>query len=390
MRLTAPSKLGGPLSDPADLSLYVHWPYCARICPYCDFNVFKNRNDTELLPALLADLKGWREWTGPRTLKSLHFGGGTPSLMRPLDIAQLIDAAQALWGFSENAEIGLEANPLDAEAQIWRDFKSAGISRVSIGVQSFNPDALKFLGRDHDVSQAKQALEFAGEIFENFSADLIYGWKNQTQAQWDHDLKTAQSFAPPHLSAYQLTIEPQTAFGQAQRRGVEKSVTDDQSADFYDTVVTTLTSAGFAHYEVSNFAKTGFRSVHNMGYWQGRDYAGLGPGAHGRLTQKGTRYATIAERRPGDYVKKVCESGLGISERSELSSQEWAEEFLLMGLRVSEGIDLGAFRNIGGAINAKALTDLCADGFLCQTSQRVKATPEGRRVLNAVTQQLLT
>jgi len=380
-----------------DLSVYVHWPYCARICPYCDFNIYKNRSDTALTPSILKDLSAWRDWSGPRPISSLHFGGGTPSLMPVQDIKSIINHVEALWGFKDDAEIGLEANPLDAEVTLWTDLKRAGINRLSLGIQSFHDPALKLLGRDHDSHKAKDALALTADIFDNFSADLIFGWAGQNTSQLEHDLNTALEYNPPHLSTYQLTIEENTAFGRAKQRGISRAVGSDASADLYEHVTSKFKNLGYDHYEVSNFAKldvnstvkSGLRSAHNLGYWRGQDYVGVGPGAHGRLTNEGVRFATINAMTPAAYTSSVTETGFGISEKTALTSEESSDEYLLMGLRISEGVSLQHYKNLGGTLNTNALSALTGDGFLIQDQDRLYASDKGRPVLNHLTDALL-
>lgn len=373
------------------LAVYIHWPYCARICPYCDFNVYKQKDDSSLTKAIGDDLYGWMEWAGHRDVKSIHFGGGTPSLMTPHQIFTTLDVIDSqCWGIPKNCEIAIEANPHDADAEKWKAYHAAGINRLSLGVQSFHDPALKLLGRDHDAAQAKAALELAVDIFPSVSLDIIFGWAGQTKDLLHADLDIALASGANHISAYQLTIEEGTAFAMAEARGDIKAVDSDKSADFYDLVRERLTTAGFEHYEVSNFAKPGHRSQHNLAYWQGHDYVGVGPGAHGRLTVEGTRYATIAEMRPQNYQDKIQSTGLGIAEKEALSPTAWAEEYLLMGLRIEEGISLERFEEIAGqALSNKTIQELVENTLLSQAVDRIKATSQGRLLLNSITEKLL-
>jgi len=304
--------------DKADLAVYIHWPYCARICPYCDFNIYKARPDKNfgegLVAAICADLAHWRNWGGARRVSSIHFGGGTPSLLSPDDITQILSQIRELWDISENCEIAIEANPSDTDERRWAQYRKAGIGRLSLGVQSFDDKGLKFLGRDHSAAQAKAALRCAADIFPNVSADLIYGWAGQSKASLLRDLEILQQSGIGHISAYQLTIEDGTAFGKAEQRGDIKAVDADISAGFYDLVRDNLRAAEFVHYEVSNFARLGQTSQHNLAYWQGRDYVGAGPGAHGRMTIDGVKYATVAAMRPDDYQSRIAAHGHGIEE----------------------------------------------------------------------------
>jgi len=372
-----------------NLAVYIHWPYCARICPYCDFNVYKRRADDALLPAILQDLVYWRDLSGPREISSIHFGGGTPSLMTPAQIEAVVQGVDGLWGLGE-VEIALEANPHEMNAADWQGYRAAGLNRLSLGVQSFNDDALKFLGRDHDGQQARAALDLALEIFPSVSADLIFGWSGQTDSMLETDLSALLGAGVPHLSTYQLTIEDGTAFAKAQGRGQNRAVSADVSADFYDAVRERFSAAGFEHYEVSNFAKAGHRSQHNLAYWQGLDYVGIGPGAHGRLTQDGTRQATIAQLTPKAYVQSVQEKSTGIESRETLSSADWSAEYLLMGLRIEDGISMSKYATLKGqGLPQAELAALISDGLLLRNGDTLKATATGRLVLNAVTQTLL-
>jgi len=380
--------MGDPSLEP--LAVYIHWPYCARICPYCDFNVYKQKNDAGLTPSILSDLKGWRDWSGAREVSSIHLGGGTPSLMSAEDITDVISKVSALWGLTENCEIAIEANPNDADAVKWKAYRAAGINRLSLGVQSFHDPALKLLGRDHNADEAQKALKLAVDIFPSVSLDIIFGWTGQTEELLQADLDIALASGAKHISTYQLTIEEGTAFAKAEARGGIKAVDSDKSADFYDLVRERLTDEGLEHYEVSNFAKPGHRSQHNLAYWQGRDYVGVGPGAHGRLTVQGTRYATVAEMRPTDYQDKVAATGLGFAEKEALSRTAWAEEYLLMGLRIEEGISLARFKEISGNdLPNMSIQDLCEAALIFREGDRLKATSQGRLLLNMVTKTLL-
>ena len=373
-----------------NLAVYIHWPYCARICPYCDFNVYKQKTDAGLTPSILSDLKGWREWGGPRDVSSIHFGGGTPSLMSAEDISKTISQIKNLWGLNEAFEIAIEANPHDADDAKWKAYREAGINRLSLGVQSFHDPALKLLGRDHDAAAARDALKLAIDIFPSVSLDIIFGWAGQNEALLQADLNIALDSGAQHISTYQLTIEEGTAFAKAEARGDIKAVDSDKSADFYELVRDRLIAEGFEHYEVSNFAKPGHRSQHNLAYWQGRDYVGVGPGAHGRLTLDGTRYATITEMRPKDYQDKVQETGLGIAEKEALSRTALAEEYLLMGLRIEEGISLARFKEISGReLSGEIIRELVDNELLLHEGDGLKATSQGRLLLNAVTEKLL-
>ena len=371
------------------LAVYIHWPYCARICPYCDFNVYKRRNDDVLLPAILADLAHWRQMSGPRQVTSIHFGGGTPSLMTPTQVGEVIETVNSLWSIGD-VEIALEANPHEMNPHTWRGYAAAGVNRMSLGVQSFDDTALSFLGRDHDGMVARAAMDLAIETFPSVSADLIFGWAKQTEKNLLDDLSVLLEFGVPHISTYQLTIEEGTAFAKAEGRGQKRAVNADHSADLYDQVRETLGTSGFDHYEVSNFAKPGHRSRHNLAYWQGLDYVGVGPGAHGRMTLEGNRHATIAHLTPGAYTKAVSDFRTGIRSQEKLSGIDAATEYLLMGLRIEEGISLYRFQDLAGSnLDSEEMSHLKEDGLISLEGDRLSATDDGRVVLNAVTERLL-
>ncbi len=380
-------------APPSGLAVYIHWPYCARLCPYCDFNIYKNKPDQVdgLVAAIIADLQKWRQASGPRPLSSIHFGGGTPSLLSGDHLRRIIEATEALWDRTESVEIGLEANPKDINTAHLQNWLRAGIERLSIGVQSFDDDILAFLGRDHDAQAARQALEYAVESMPRVSVDLIYGARVQTPALLAKDLDTALNAGIGHISTYQLTIEKRTAFGRALDRGNAKSVSPDISADLFAQVLSRLTEAGFAQYEISNFAKTGSeRSRHNLAYWQGADYVGVGPGAHGRLTTNNGRLATIALPKPKDYIAAVAQETSLLSEAPLMDKTAWAEEYVLMGLRIKEGISLSRFRDIGGRNLARdKIRTFVEDGFLMLQGDQLSATAKGRMVLDYITNQLL-
>lgn len=372
------------------LAVYIHWPYCARVCPYCDFNVYKQQADEGLVTAIIDDLSAWRRWSGPRHITSVHFGGGTPSLMRGEDIAAILDHIDRLWGLDSAAELGLEANPNNAAMDKLTAFKAAGLNRLSFGIQSFNDHALRQLGRDHDGAAALAALTAAVPLFKSVSGDLIFGWHGQTIDMLDRDLQTVLSTGVSHLSAYQLTIEDGTAFAKAEARGERRAVHDELSADLYDHVQTRLLSAGFTHYEVSNFAKPGHESRHNLAYWQGHDYVGAGPGAHGRMTIKAQKFATIAEMHPKAYQTRVKDHGFGFHETETLSLQAQRDEYVLMGLRISQGLSL---MKLNSLYPDSGFDDVMAgfvkEGYLAVSDDRLFATPKGRAVLNYITEKLL-
>ncbi len=388
--MTPPAPLSTDKIADAPLAIYIHWPYCARICPYCDFNIHKNCRDDGLLAAIKTDLAHWRTMSGPRPVGSVHFGGGTPSLMTPAQIQLLLQTIDQLWGIHAPCEIGLEANPKDGVKTTFEAFHKAGINRLSLGVQTFNDDGLKGLGRDHDASQSRHSLEQALKIFPSVSLDLIFGWKDQTPDMWQADLDMAQNYMPHHMSTYQLTIEDGTAFGRAAMRGDLRAVNDDQSADLYQQAQDHLNRSGYDHYEISNFARPGHQSQHNLAYWRAYDYVGVGPGAHGRLCQNGQKLATIAQARPDDYKALIAQTGSGIAETEILTPQDQGAEFVLMGLRIREGISLTRYHAITGqSLNINAIQTLKQQGLLTQSGDMITATAKGRAVLNRITEMLL-
>ncbi len=372
----------------SDFGVYVHWPYCARICPYCDFNVYKDRGvDAARWSAALArDLEHWAAKTEGRSLTSLYFGGGTPSLAPPSVIADVIAACGRLWGFAADAEITLEANPTDAELDRFQGLRAAGVNRLSLGVQSFDDAALKFLGRDHDGAAGLRAIGQALEAFPRVSADFIYARPGQTDDQWTDELTRAFETGLRHLSLYQLTIEQGTAFGRAVARKAWTPVDEDRGADLFDLTQDLTAAAGLPAYEVSNHSVPGDESRHNFLYWRQDDYAGVGPGAHGRLTLQGRRYETVTERAPERYLSLVESNGSGAVVNDPLTDEAAMTERLAMGLRTTEGVTL---KTAGWDRLASKAEPLFVDGLLERRGERLIATASGRRVLNAVLGSLL-
>ena len=331
-------------AGPPPLGVYIHWPYCARICPYCDFNVFRDRGGDQparLARAIADDLTAQRELTGPRGLRSIFFGGGTPSLMDPAWTAMIVDTARRLWAPDPDLEITLEANPTDAEADRFGGFADAGVNRLSLGLQSLHDEALAFLGRNHDAATAIRATQAAARAFPRLSIDMIYARPNQTPAAWGEELARAIGLGAEHVSPYQLSIEQGTAFDRAVTRGAFTPPDADAGADLFDVTQAVLEAHGFDAYEVSNHARgDAARSRHNLVYWQGVDYVGAGPGAHGRITLDGARQATTAAMKPADYITRVETAGVGFTTSEDLSPVEAAQERLLSGLRITEGVAL--------------------------------------------------
>lgn len=328
---------------------------------------------------------------GPRQLVSVFFGGGTPSLMDPAFVGRIIDQATGLWGRAEQLEVTLEANPTDAEAGRFEGFAAAGVNRLSLGLQALNDADLSFLGRNHDAAEALRAARVASRFFLRLSVDLIYARPGQTPGSWAAELSCALDLGAEHISPYQLTIEPGTAFERARARGRFRSPDESLAAELYETTQTVLEAAGFDAYEVSNHARgPGARSRHNLVYWRGEDYVGVGPGAHGRITQNGVRHATAASARPADYVSTVSRRGVGWAEAEPLDAQSAAEERLLMGLRIDEGIAFGEVAALGLSPDLPRLVELVELGLLSPDQGRLRATRQGRLVLDHVTRLLIT
>lgn len=375
---------GGPADETPALGVYVHWPYCARICPYCDFNVTRDRGQrreqAELAEAIVADLRAQAALIGPRTLVSIFLGGGTPSLMPPEAAAKIVATARSLWTPAPDLEITLEANPTDAESVRFAAFADAGVNRLSLGLQSLDDTALRFLGRNHDAATGRRAAARAAEIFPRLSLDLIYALPGQTPETWRQALLDVMGLGAEHISPYQLTIESGTAFDRAVRRGTITLSSPDMDADLFETTQTVLQRAGYEAYEVSNHARAkAARSRHNLVYWRGQDYVGVGPGAHGRLTLIGGKVATTTPRAVRDYVDRVRSTGHAALFEG-LSVHDVALERLLMGLRTVEGVDLKALEPLGLA--REQLTDL--GDLLHLTKDRLTVSPPGRPVLDKI------
>ena len=378
-----------------DLSIYIHWPYCARICPYCDFNVVRAGRDADeprrLADAIVADLEGQAEKIGARRLTSIFFGGGTPSLMAPEHASRMIETAKRLFTAASDLEITLEANPTDAEAARFAAFADAGVERLSLGVQSLNDASLKVLGRNHDAEEARRAAAVARTVFPRLSVDLIYALPEQTPQVWRRALEDAlAALEPEHVSPYQLTIEAGTAFDRAVARGTLVPPDEDASASLFDVTQEVLTADGFDAYEVSNHARgNGARSRHNLAIWRGAEYLGVGPGAHGRIVVGGVRTATRGARGVGDYVGRVAETGMGFDVADPLSVREAAEERVMLGLRIREGVPLTVLAELGRDPNALPVTMLLEAGLVRIDDGRLSATDAGRMVLDRVIRELV-
>lgn len=378
------SEPASPIADEDDaLALYIHWPFCVSKCPYCDFNSHArvSVDQDAWRDALLADLAHEALRIGPRRLTSIFFGGGTPSLMPPATVAALIDAAHGHWRADRDIEITLEANPSSVEAARFADLAAAGVNRVSLGLQSLDDDALHFLGRAHGVAEGLAALDVAQGLFARVSFDLIYALPGQGVADWERQLARALGFGTGHLSLYQLTIEPGTRFATMLAKGELAAPDPDLGADLFETTRDATAAAGLPAYEISNHARLGEASRHNLTYWRYGDYAGVGPGAHGR--RLGAR--TQRHRKPENWIGAVARNGHGIVEEAALEERERATEALLMGLRLEEGLNLGRQDvDLKDAIDLRAADRLVRHGLLARTGANLRATPAGLLLLDAV------
>jgi oxygen-independent coproporphyrinogen-3 oxidase len=371
------------------LSVYVHWPYCLAKCPYCDFNshVAEAVPEARWRDAILRELAHYRAETGHLgRARTIFFGGGTPSLMSPESAAAIIGAVKRLWGLASHVEITLEANPTSVEAKKFEALRQAGVNRVSIGVQAFDDDALRFLGRHHSAAEARAALATAARVFPRFSFDLIYARPGQTVADWRRELDQAFALASGHLSLYQLTIEPGTRF----HRDRVSAADEDTAADLFEATQEMAAADGLPAYEISNHARPGAECRHNLIYWRGGSYVGVGPGAHGRIAHEGGDvFATHQMHDPAAWLAAVEKVGHGTGKRIRLSPEKRREELLLAGLRLSEGIGRARFKALTGldvlaALDRPALRRLEDGGFLVFDEHRLRATPAGRQRLNAI------
>ncbi len=373
--------------------LYLHWPFCEAKCPYCDFNSHVSRqiDQTAWRDAYLAEIERAAAETPGRVLQSVFFGGGTPSLMDPETVARIIEEIRASWPCANDLEITLEANPGSVEAGRFRAFRAAGVSRISMGIQALNDDDLKRLGRLHSAKEAMAAFAIARDTFERVSFDLIYARQGQSLAEWRSELEQALSLAVDHLSLYQLTIEQGTAFGDRYDAGKLHGLPDeDLSADLFAMTQDICAAHGLPAYEVSNHAADGAQSRHNLIYWRYGDYIGIGPGAHGRLTLEGQRWATECHSNPARWLTAVPEQD-SEKPRMPLSGADQASEFLLMGLRLKDGIDLDRFESLRGAPISESAVDHLADlGLVTLQNRDLVVLDQGFMVLNAVIEQLLT
>ena len=374
-----------------EFGIYVHWPICAAKCPYCDFNSHVRSDFSEIrwAEAIGRELAAAAALQNTRpTVSSIFFGGGTPSLMSGRAVARVIETIASLWPLAPNAEITLEANPNSAEAARFRDYKAAGVNRLSIGVQAFDDESLKALGRLHGAAEARAAIRMAQDVFTRVSFDLIYTRSGQTLVAWQRELDEALAFGTEHLSLYQLTIEPGTAFATLARQGKLSLPPEEDAARFFEVTQERCDRAGLPAYEISNHARAGAQSRHNLIYWRYGDYVGVGPGAHGRLTRGDRRVATLAERLPERWLAAVEKDGHSLT-TSEIHRAEGAREHLLMVLRLSEGIDLSEYRVRWGEVPPEEkMRALAEHGLIEHSGNHLRATPKGRLVLNAVIAEL--
>ena len=372
--------------------LYIHWPFCDSKCPYCDFNshVALSIDQAEWEKAYLLEIDRLGQETAGRRLDTVFFGGGTPSLMKPDVVAAIIERIKTTWTMRNRPEITLEANPGSIEAGRFAGYRDAGVTRISMGMQAMNDPDLRKLGRKHTAAEARRAFEIAKSCFDRVSFDLIYARQDQDIAAWTDELRMALSLAADHISLYQLTIEDGTAFADRLARGGLKGLPkDDIAAEMYEVTQDLTEKAGLPSYEVSNHARSDAESAHNLIYWRGGDYIGIGPGAHGRLTIGGTRWATEAPKSPALWLKMVLSGHVGELPRHALSSRDHALEYLMMSLRLKEGMDLNRYNFISPIpLSITQLDYLLSIGMITASSDRVAATSNGRMVLNAIIREL--
>ncbi|MEG3616983.1 radical SAM family heme chaperone HemW [Magnetovibrio sp. PR-2] len=387
-----PPLVSPPTAD--SLALYVHWPWCLSKCPYCDFNsranVPSSVDQDHYRTAILQDLKHYASQTSSRTLTSVFFGGGTPSLLDPDTVHAILETASDQWAVDPSCEITLEANPTSVEAAKFRAFRDAGVNRVSVGVQALNDEDLQRLGREHSVEEALGAVDIAQAVFDRYSIDLIYARPGQGEGDWADELEYALGLVTDHISLYQLTVEPGTDFF---RQNVSEAE-EDMAADLYQLTQEMCDADGLPAYEVSNHARPGAESRHNLSYWQGGDYIGIGPGAHGRITQNGTTHATHQIADPARWLAKVDSQGHGTAKSSELTRSEREEELILTGLRLSEGLNSEQFEAQTGTplmqcLNGRSVENLSNAGLLEISKHGICTTDAGRLMLNGIIAQLL-
>lgn len=373
--------------------IYIHWPFCAAKCPYCDFNshVRKSVDQSRWLSAIRLELKNNAIRTKGRTVNTIFFGGGTPSLMEPETVAGIIKEIAKLWVLALDIEISLEANPTSVEAQKFSDFRKAGINRISMGIQSLRNDDLKALGRMHSVNEARKAFDIAKDNFERVSFDLIYARQGQSKFDWEIELKEASSMAVDHLSLYQLTIEDGTRFGDLYERGSLKGMPNDSlAADMYDITQEVTLQNDMPAYEISNHAIEGAESRHNLIYWRYGDYIGVGPGAHGRISENGNKIATTTIENPENWLRGVELNGTSTIDDEVINHIDQASEYLMMSLRLIEGVDMERYKKISGiALDNKLIDKNIENGLIKVINNNLIATQPGRIILNTLIKDLL-
>lgn len=372
--------------------LYIHWPFCESKCPYCDFNshVAAKIDENRWQRAYLAEIDRLGQETKGRRLDSVFFGGGTPSLMSPDLVAAILGRVRATWPMRNDPEITLEANPGSIEAGRFRGYRDGGVTRISMGMQAMNDEDLRRLGRRHTAAEAWAAFDIARTCFDRVSFDLIYARQDQSAADWSAELTRALALAVDHLSLYQLTIEDGTAFGDRFAKGGLRGLpSDDLSAEMYEVTQTLTEKHGMPAYEVSNHARPGAESMHNLIYWRGGDYVGVGPGAHGRMTIRGQRWATEAPKPPGQWLDMVEKNAAGELPRTVLTRKDHALEYLMMSIRLKEGLDLRRYESLADTpMNSAAVQGLLDLGMIELNADRLAATANGRMVLNAIIREL--
>jgi putative oxygen-independent coproporphyrinogen III oxidase len=376
-------------SDESAFGVYIHWPFCLSKCPYCDFNSHVRHariDEQRYVRAFAAEIAATAARVPVRTVSTIFFGGGTPSLMQPATVGAILDAIGKHWRIAPHAEVTLEANPTSVEATRFAGYRAAGVNRVSLGVQALEHDALKSLGRTHTVREALDAVAIARKSFARYSFDLIYARPGQTPHAWATELKHAIAEAGEHLSLYQLTVEPDTPFATLHSAGKLPVPDEDTARALYDTTQAVCDAAGLSAYEISNHARPGGECRHNLVYWRAHEYAGIGPGAHGRLDIDGERHATVTERRPEAWLTRVESTGHGVVGDDTLLRSQVADEFLLMGLRLAEGIDLARYERVAGrALDPRRINILQQEGAIELTpAGKLRVTQTGFPVLDAV------
>ena len=380
-------------SERPGFGIYIHWPFCAAKCPYCDFNshVRKSVDHEEWCAALLTDLKHQAEKTEGREVTSIFFGGGTPSLMDPATVGALIDEVSRIWHVANDLEVSLEANPTSVEADRFRAFRLAGVNRVSMGIQALNDPDLKALGRMHSAKEAMNAFDVARSHFERISFDLIYARQGQSALDWEKELNTALEMAVDHLSLYQLTIEAGTRFGDLYDRNMLKGLPSaNLGAELFEITQDLCADHGMAAYEVSNHARADSECRHNLTYWRYEPYLGIGPGAHGRNLRGNQRFETVSLSNPEAWLRSVQEKGSGVKTDVSLSEEDTGTEYALMCLRLSEGLSLEKFKGLSGRhLNTSRIDDLISQELAFLEGDRLKTTSKGRPVLNAILAELL-